>query len=131
MLQVEARPAEFDDLGFKYDIVAELGGLEKTRPRVHHRIAFELVVPRELVLAHAERLREQRGGAAIEHREVAREEHDPRRVAVAPFDARVSRVDHHRFVPSMILSENRFTLFGIMLIVAPYGARHRGGSLRR
>ena len=50
---------------------------------------------RELVLAHAQSLREQRGRAGIEQREIARKEHDPRGVAIAPFDAGFSAIDHH------------------------------------
>ena len=104
------------DLGLDHHVVAELGRLEEPRPGVHHRIALELVVPRELVLAHAQRLGEQRGGAAIEHREIAREEHDPGRVAVAPFDPGVARVGQH---------------CSRALIAAPCGARRRAGSPRR
>src|SRR6266404_7732316 len=92
VLHVEARAAEFHDLGLDHHVVAKLGWLQETRLGVHHRVALELVVARELILAHAERLRKQRGGAAVEHREVAWEEHDTRRVAVAPFDPCVARV---------------------------------------
>src|SRR4051794_6145254 len=96
VLHVEARPAELHDFGLDHHVVPELGRLQEARLGVHHRIALEFVVAGELILAHAERLREQRGGAAVEHREVARKEHDPGRVAVAPFDPCVARVGQHR-----------------------------------
>ena len=110
---VEARPAEFRDLGLDHHVVAELGRLEEARPGVDHRVALEFVVLGELILAHAQRLREQRGGAAVEHREIARKEHDAGRVAVAPFDPCVAGVG-----PALISA-------------APCGARRRAGSLRR
>ncbi len=40
VLHVEARAAEFRDLGFDHHVVAELGRLEEARPGVHHRIAL-------------------------------------------------------------------------------------------
>src|SRR4051812_9815754 len=95
VLDVEARAAELDDFGFDHHVVAKLGRLEEACPGVDHRVAVELVVPRELVLGHAERLREQGRGAAVEHREIAWKEHNTGRIAVAPFDAGVPGVDHH------------------------------------
>src|SRR5258708_6518121 len=83
VLHVEARAAEFHDLALDHHVVAKLGWFQEARLGVHHRVALELVVARELILAHAERLGEQRGRAAIEHREVTGEEHDPRRLPVA------------------------------------------------
>ncbi len=81
-------------------------------------------MPRELVLAHAQRLREQPRGAAVEHREIAREEHDAGRIAVAPLDAGVAGVDHH---PHGLLQHASAPV----LSAVPCAAPRRAGSLRR
>ena len=118
VLHVEAGAAELRDLRFDHHVVAELRRFQKPRPRVHHRIAFELVVAGELILAHAQRLREQRGGAAVEHREIARKEHDARRVAIAPLDAGLSSVGQQIRPPLALSAE-------------PSAAHRRCGSPRR
>src|SRR4029078_10484901 len=53
MLHVEARPAEFHDLGLDHHVVAELSRFEELRTRVDHRVALDFVVSGELVFGHA------------------------------------------------------------------------------
>src|ERR1051326_1945659 len=54
VLHVKARAAKLHDLGLDHDVVAELGRLQEPRLGIHHRVALELIVARELILAHAE-----------------------------------------------------------------------------
>src|SRR5712672_702912 len=56
VLHVEARAAEFHDLALDHYVVAKLGRFQEARLGVHHWIALELAVARELILGQDELL---------------------------------------------------------------------------
>ena len=71
--------ATLDQLGFDRDVVAEPGRLAKTRARLHHRMADEIVGLEVVDLVHAQHPLEEGSGTGIENLEIARIENDPGR----------------------------------------------------
>src|SRR5215211_5250914 len=99
MLHIEARAAKLADARFSDHIVAVLRRRQELGARLHDRIAAELVGLQHLVFRHPGRTLEQARDAGFEHFEIARIEHDPGGVAVAPFDADIAAVGQHAFKP--------------------------------
>src|SRR5439155_5268645 len=120
MLHVEARAAELGYAGFDHDVVAEPRRDQEPRADVDQREAGEFLALRQLELAHAERALEQHRGRIVENREIAREEHDSGRIAVAPLNANGAGVDQHGPCPARDTRQRGLTL-------APCAARRRAG----
>src|ERR1051326_8132658 len=96
VLHVEARAAKFGHAGFDHEVVAEARRDEKSRADVDQRKSGEPLAVDQRELGDAERALEQRAGRIVEDREIAWEEHDSHRIAVAPLDADVAGIDQHR-----------------------------------
>src|SRR5262249_26481547 len=88
-------PPHLLDGRLDHHLVAVAGRYEKARPRLDHRIAFEVVLFIELMLVEAERSLEQHHRRMVEHRHIARVEHDAGWVAVTPLDADGPAVHEH------------------------------------
>src|SRR5262245_7940481 len=95
MAHMQAAAPHLGDRRLDHHLVAIAGRDEEARPRLNHGIAVEVVGFVELVLVAAERGLEQQHAGMVEHLEIARIEHDPGRVAVAPFDADSPAVGEH------------------------------------
>src|SRR6266852_2839076 len=99
MAYVEARATEHRYRRLDRHVVAEPGRNQKAGVGADQRMAAEIVGLEVFVLGHAERALDQRRGAGIEERHVARIVDDAGRVAVAPLDAHDARVDEHSWPP--------------------------------
>src|SRR5262245_20669121 len=96
MLDVEARAAEFADArGHVYN-VAELDRPEEIGAGVHQRNSDNAERVRQLVRLDPERRLEHLPGAGIEDLEETAVEHDPGRIALAPFDGQFPAMDESR-----------------------------------
>src|SRR5690242_2802832 len=99
MAYVEARSAELGHGGFHHHIVAEARRNEKPRADIDQGEAGEFLSLGQLVLRYSKRLLEQDAGGVVEDCEIAREEHDAHRIAVAPLNPDLARMDQHESVP--------------------------------
>src|SRR6202023_1231718 len=95
MLQLEARTADVDELGFDRNLVAEPRRQPKFCPRLRRRMAHKVIGLEILDLLHAERAFNEHGGRDVEEVEIAHVKNDAGRVAVAPFYSRFAVVAKH------------------------------------
>ncbi len=107
VLQMKARSPHLGDAGLDHHVVAVASRDQEPGPRLHHGVAVEFIGLVERVLVHAERGLEQQHRGMVEHREVARIEHDPGRVAVAPLDTDGPAVAEHRVYLSGVVPAER------------------------